>query len=517
MINIFPLPTSVTPKTGDFKFDDYTLIDADPSCTNEGEFLRDMLSRGPGAYTGEADATEKAVILRTDQNEPELGAEGYKLDIRPNRIFIIGYRPAGVFYGIQTLRQMLPVQVEALDQVSNARWSVPCAQITDIPRYKWRGLLLDVSRHFFTPAEVERVLDYLAMNKMNTFHWHLVDDGGWRIEIKKYPLLTETGAWRTWSDVMWDYQHLHFPGSGTGDRVYGGYYTQTEIREIVKYAADRHITIIPEIEMPGHSLAALASYPSLVCTNPPLAEWTKRTSMPAPNVYCAGKETTFTFVKGVLDEVISLFPSSYIHIGGDEVDKFLWQNCPDCQKRMKDEGLKNTEELQSYFIKRVEKYLNSKGRRLIGWDEILQGGLAPNASVMSWRGTDGGIAAAQSGHDVVMTPTSHCYFDYSYDSISTDHVLSFVPTPPQLSATEAQHILGGQANLWTEMVPDLATIDDRLFPRLAAMAEVLWSGPGKETPAQFDSRLPAYYRRLSAMGVKYHGSKGQESSPKIVK
>jgi len=292
-----------------------------------------------------------------------------------------------------------------------------------------------------------------------------------------------------------------YDGSDTGEKLYGGFYTQDDIREVVRYAANRHITIVPEIEIPGHSLAACASYPEIACSIPAkLSE--QESGSPVPNVYCAGKEASFEFLQNVLDEVCDLFPSQIIHIGGDEVDKFYWHNCPDCQKRMNAEGLKNEEELQSYVIRRVEKYLNTKGKRIIGWDEILEGGLAPNAAVMSWRGIDGGITAAKAGHDVVMTPTSHCYFDYGYNSISTEHVLSFDPVPPTLTKEEAKHILGGQCNLWTEGVPDRPTVEQRLFPRFVSMAQVLWS-ENKEDPAAFMDRLQPYYARLQALGLNF--------------
>ncbi|MES1227444.1 MAG: beta-N-acetylhexosaminidase, partial [Armatimonadota bacterium] len=430
------------------------------------------------------------VTLRTSKADPGLKAEGYRLTTRPGSIDIQAHDAAGVYYAVQTLRQLLPAGIErgSVKQATLGSYS-----IEDAPKFPWRGMLLDTSRHFFTTAEVKQDLDLLAMQKMNVFHWHLTDDGGWRIQIKKYPNLTRQGAWRVANpnpeekkSDLWDWQKLRFPAPGSKAKKYGGFYTQEEIRDVVRYAAQRHITVVPEIEMPGHSLAVVSSYPELGCTVSD-AEYKKASSMSGKNVWCAGKEKTFSFIQDVLDEVFDLFPSKVVHIGGDEVDKYLWNHCDDCQKRMKTEGLKDAEELQSYFIKRIDKYVASKGRRLMGWDEILQGGLAPNAMVMSWRGTTGGIAAAQANHDVVMTPTSHCYFDYSYSQISTDHVLSFEPVPAALTGASASHVLGGQCNLWTEWVPNQKTAQQRLFPRLLAMSEVLWSGSG--SPDNFQPRL----------------------------
>ncbi len=506
-INIFPKPSSVVDYAGSFRFAKHVTIFASPVATNEAQILTDLLSKGAitasvKEFSGRPER-EGSVFLELDKSVANLGDEGYALTVTGGSVRIRAAGSAGIFYGIQSLRQLLPSDIESAEKAPNAKWSVPCCQIVDKPKFGWRGMLLDVSRHFFTKDDIKHFLDLLAMHKMNVFHWHLTDDGGWRVEMKKHPKLTSVGAWRIPSKEVWDYGSLSFPGPGSGQTLYGGFYTQDDVRELVKYASDRHITIVPEIEMPGHSLAAMASTPELTC-NVPLGDFQKESGLLFPNVYCAGKEKSFQFLQDVIDEVCDLFPSKYIHIGGDEVDKFLWSHCPDCQARMKAEGLKTPEELQSYFVRRIEKYINSKGKRLLGWDEILEGGLAPNATVMSWRGTEGGIAAAKAGHDVVMTPTSHCYFDYAYSTISTEHVLGFEPVPAALTAAQGTHILGGQCNLWTEWVPDMPTAEQRLFPRLVPMAEILWSEHADTNPDTFDDRLQWYYPRLLDLSLNFY-------------
>jgi hexosaminidase len=371
--------------------------------------------------------------------------------------------------------------------------------------------MLDVSRHFHPKEFIKSVIDDLAMHKMNTFHWHLCDDQGWRIEIKKYPRLTEVGAWRVdREDKHWILREAQKEGEKA---AYGGFYTQEDIKEIVAYARSRFVMIVPEIEMPGHCLAALAAYPEYSCsggpfTVPPGSVW------PIKDVYCPGKDETFAFLESILAEVIDLFPGEYIHIGGDEVDKSTWKACPKCQARIAGEGLKNEEELQSYFIRRIEMFLNSRNKKLIGWDEILEGGLAPNAAVMSWRGTEGGIAAARQGHDVVMTPTSHCYFDYyqgepQYEPLAIggylplSRVYSYEPTPEELTADEAAHILGAQANLWTEYVPSPSHARYMMFPRLAALSELAWSAKERKNWEDFAARLNLQFRRYEMAKMNY--------------
>ena len=364
---------------------------------------------------------------------------------------------------------------------------------------------LDVSRHFFSVDVIKKYIDYLAAYKFNTFHWHLTDDQGWRIEIKKYPLLTQIGSCRA-QTLVGNY------GSNKYDSTkYCGYYTQNQIKEIVKYAADRYITIIPEIEMPGHGLAALASYPFLGCTKGPYK--VMETWGVSDDVFCAGNDSTYQFIESVLDEVMQLFPSKYIHIGGDECTKLRWKTCPVCQERIKEEGLKNEVELQSYFVKRIEKYLDSKGRKLIGWDEIIEGGIATDATIMSWRGEDGGIAAAKLGHDVIMTPQSNCYLDHSQskyeDSITfggytpIEKVYSYEPVPPSLTVEEAKYVLGAQGNVWTEYITNPSKVEYMIFPRICALSEVLWTPRNKRDWNDFEKRLPGIFERLVREKINY--------------
>jgi hexosaminidase len=451
------------------------------------------------------------VYFKTDSQLPD---EGYSIDVKKDRIEIKASNPSGFFYAIQSLRQLLPIQIEDSKIAQNIDWLVPVISISDSPSFKWRGYMLDVSRHFFTKAEVLRMIDNLSLHKMNTFHLHLVDDNGWRIEIKKYPKLTEIGAWRVdREDKPWNSR----PKQEAGEKAtYGGFYTQADIKEMVAYAQSRYVTIVPEIEMPAHVTSALAAYPQFSCKGGPFTVvpggvW------PITDIYCAGNDSTFGFVEDVLSEVIDLFPSKYIHVGGDEATKTEWEKCPKCQKRIKTEGLKNTGELQSYFIKRIEKFINSKNRILLGWDEILEGGLPPKATVMSWRGTQGGIDAAKQGHDVVMTPGTPCYFDHyqgpsdqeplaigGYNPISL--VYQFNPVPKELDAQAAKHILGGQANLWTEYIPNFKQVEYMTFPRIAALAETLWSPTSVRNWEDFSRRIQLMMKRYDQMGINYSKS-----------
>ncbi|HXH61578.1 MAG TPA: beta-N-acetylhexosaminidase, partial [Fimbriimonadaceae bacterium] len=430
----------------------------------------------------------------------DLPTEGYRL-FAQDRDMVVSYSSdAGLFYAIQTLRQLLPAEIESERPARGTKWVVPAVRISDAPRYSWRGMHLDVSRHFFPVSFIKKYIDFIAMNKMNTFHWHLVDDGGWRMQVDKYPMLTSVGAWRVDTGKPWSYGDLRFVGKDGADKTYGGFYTKDQIRDIVAYAAKRHVNIVPEIEMPGHNLAALVSYPELGCDGvTPFPEAGGSNT----DVFCPGKESTFTFLEDVLTETMDLFPSKYIHIGGDEVGKEHWQNCASCQARMKAEGLKDENELQSYFVRRIEKFLIAHDRKLVGWDEILEGGLAPEATVMSWRGEDGGIAAAQAGHDVVMSPTSHCYFDYSYATTSTKHVYGWEPTPQSLTPEEAKHVLGGQANVWTEFIPTEQRAEYMVFPRMLATAEDLWTNDDRRDWDSFSSRMMRQFARLDAMDVSY--------------
>ena len=420
--------------------------------------------------------------------DPALGAEGYDLQITPEAVKLAANSPAGIFYGQQTLRQL-----RAEDG------SLPCCRIWDKPRFGWRGLMVDVARHFFTKDEIKSFLDVMAAHKFNVFHWHLDDTQGWRLAINKYPRLTEIGAWR--KDIEWGLD----PNSSRAWNAagqYGGFFTQADVREIVAHAASRHITVLPEIEMPAHSQAALTAHPEFSC---PGTEF--------PDVFCAGNDGTFEFIQNVLAEVLGLFPSKFIHIGGDEVPKDNWKQCPRCQARLRAEGLKDEHELQSYFIRRIEKFLNANGRRLIGWDEILEGGLAPNATVMSWRGVKGGVAAATAGHDVVMTPTTHCYFDYYQAKVGQppafkyflplEKVYEFEPIPAEIPAAQAHHVLGGGANLWSEFIPNYGHLQYMAYPRACALAETLWSPKERRNFIDFQARLKTHTKLLDARGVHY--------------
>ncbi|MBI1331812.1 MAG: family 20 glycosylhydrolase [Armatimonadetes bacterium] len=484
VLPLVPLPTSVkSVASKPFLFDKWTVVTTDKKMFAVSE-LRSLVPQFKLAYSA---GNAKNVV--TFQHDAKLGNEAYTLHVDFDHILVRYSKPAGALYAIETLKQLR-------QGTSNQFASV---DIQDSPRFKWRGMHLDVSRHFFPVTVIKRTLDLMKAVKMNVFHWHLVDDGGWRLEIKKYPKLTEIGAWRKGTGVPWSYSDINLAKPVPGEESYGGFYTQAQVRDVVKYAADRGITVVPEIEMPGHTLPVLVAYPELGCTGAtkyPGNSWTT-------NVYCAGKDATFQFIDNVLDEVMKLFPSPWIHIGGDEVDKKWWNACPDCQARMKAENLKDAGELQSYFIKRVEQYINSKGRKMIGWDEILEGGLAPNATVMSWRGIDGGIAAAKSGHEVVMSPTSHCYFDYSYDAISTEHVYNWEPVPPSLVGKERNYVIGGQCNVWTEWIPTVERYDRMVWPRAFATAEVLWSSAPKDWD-NFQTRLLPNVRNLDSMGVAYY-------------
>ncbi|TKG94128.1 beta-N-acetylhexosaminidase [Puteibacter caeruleilacunae] len=440
-----------------------------------------------------------------------LADEAYELDVTTKQINIKAATPKGYFYAIQSIRQLLPPSFESKQVVEQKEWLVKACSIQDEPRFKWRGFMLDVSRHFFPKSYILNLIDYLALHKINTLHMHLMDDQGWRIEIKKYPKLTEVAAWRV------DHEDKHWnarPKQKEGEKAtYGGFYSQEDIKEIVAYANSHNINVVPEVEMPAHITCALAAYPEFSCTGKPLTVpsgglW------PITDIYCAGNDKTFEFLEDVLSEVMDLFPSKYIHIGGDEATKTEWKKCPKCKARMRKEGLKNVEELQSYFIKRIEKFINKKGRVLIGWDEILEGGLAPQATVMSWRGFKGGIEAAESGHDVVMTPTGHCYFDYyqgpqdveplAFNAfLPLNRVYSFDPVPKELEPEAAKHIIGGQANLWTEYVPTVEHAQYMTFPRIAALAEAVWTPKEKKSWDKFSAKIQEQLDRYDFMGINY--------------
>lgn len=503
-VSLVPKPQKVQPSKGMFTLNAKTrlVIDSQSKVVNEvAKTFQAQLRKVtgfpfPSVSVSSLSNVSNTIFLTDRLSKRRLGNEGYQIHVKRNSITLAAPTPAGLFYAVQSFFQMLPPEVERGTLVK-ADWKVPCVDVQDIPRFPWRGMHLDVCRHFFPKEFVKQYLDLMAAYKLNTFHWHLTEDQGWRIEIKKYPRLTEIGSQR--AETMGD------------STPHGGFYTQDDVREIVEYAKQRFITVVPEIEMPGHSTAALAAYPELSCTGGPFKVGTIWGVY--EDVYCAGNEKTFEFLQDVLTEVMSLFPGQFIHVGGDECPKVRWQSCPKCQARIKSEGLKDEHELQSYFIKRMEKFVNSKGKRIIGWDEILEGGLAPNAAVMSWRGTQGGIDAARSGHDVVMSPTDYCYFDY-YQGLTSepkaiggylpiDTLYSYEPVPADLSDDEAKHILGVQGNMWTEYLPMQQNVEYMLLPRMLALSEVAWSPKAQRDPVDFMARLTAQYDRLAARGVNF--------------
>jgi hexosaminidase len=448
--------------------------------------------------------------------QPYAQADEYHLSISAEVIKITGNNARAVFYGLQTLAQWIQPQFKNAKKT----YTVPAAEIIDYPRFSYRGMHLDVARHFMPVPVVKKYIDWLARYKYNVFHWHLTEDQGWRIEIKKYPLLTTVGAWRNGTIIG------RFPGSGNDGLKHGGFYTQDEIKEVVKYAADKHIDVIPEIEMPGHSSAAIAAYPQLSCFPDADTKWPEASAWNGAkkgkqvqqtwgvfeDVFCPS-EYTFKFLEDVIDEVVALFPASYIHIGGDECPKEAWKKSAFCQQLMKEKGLKDEHELQSYFIQRMEKYINSKGKKIIGWDEILEGGLAPNATVMSWRGEEGGIAAAQQKHDVIMTPGEWCYFDHSQskneDSVTIggyttlEKVYSYEPVPAALTGDAAKYVLGAQANVWTEYIKYPTKLEYMIFPRMMALSEVLWTPKDNKNWTGFEQRLPAHLEWLDLEGIDY--------------
>ncbi|MEP7095073.1 MAG: family 20 glycosylhydrolase [Flavobacterium sp.] len=510
-IQIIPKPTQLLITKGVFEFSKSTKFIAVSEFQKEiSNVLINKFEKAAGFRPEFSTAIPPGNYVQFKVDET-LEKEAYILDVNTKNITITAKGKAGFIYGLESIRQLLPVVIESKNVLPNQKWQIPNLVINDKPRFQWRGLMLDLSRHFFDKNYVIETIDRLAMHKMNVLHLHLVDDQGWRIEIKKYPKLTEVGAWRVdQENLAWNARLTVNPDEkGT----YGGFLTQEELKEIVKYAAAKNIEIIPEIEMPAHVSSAIASYPELACFDqhigvPSGGLW------PITDIYCAGKETTFEFLQNVIDEVITIFPSKYIHIGGDEATKTNWEKCPHCQKRMKDLGLKNTHELQSYFVKRMEKYINSKRKKIIGWDEILEGGLAPEATVMSWRGTKGGTDAAEQGHDVIMTPESPCYFNFyqgpqneeplafdAYNPLSD--VYKFDPVVATMTPEQAKHVLGGQANLWAEHLATPKASEYMIFPRLAALAEVLWSPKEKRDWNDFTTRLPVLLDRYDYLGITY--------------
>ncbi|MFC4722139.1 beta-N-acetylhexosaminidase [Geojedonia litorea] len=497
---IIPVPSHLSINDGTFIINNSTGITYDSAFKDSAEFFKSFIENGSNIQL------QKNKSIEFIKDGSIKNSEGYELKISTDKIEIRANSDQGAFYAVQSLRQLLPPEFEN-GKFNNDSVQISCVTITDEPQFAYRGMHLDVARHMFSVAFIKKYIDALAMLKMNTFHWHLTDDQGWRVEIKKYPKLQTIAAFR---DETLIGHYSNSPQRFDGIR-YGGYYTQEQIKEVVAYAQQKHITIIPEIEMPGHSQAAISAYPELGCTGEQPIVASKWGVF--EHIYCS-KDETFDFLEDVLDEVLELFPSKYIHIGGDEAPKKLWKSCPNCQKRIKNEGLKDEHELQSYFVSRIEKFLNSKGRQIIGWDEILEGGLAPNATVMSWRGTSGAIEAAKQSHNVVMTPTSHCYFDY-YQSENSNEPLAiggylplekvyhFNPIPEELSRKESKYILGAQGNLWTEYILNEKQVEYMVFPRILAMSEVVWSTPKHKNYKNFVNRVEHFHKRLEALDINY--------------
>jgi hexosaminidase len=492
-VTIIPRPETMELRDGDFTFGPKTVLVTDAGSRRVADYLAGLLKTPTGWELAVRDASSAGkpadcVVLRVVSGKASLGEEGYEMTVLKDCVLIEGATEAGVFYGVQTLRQLLPDAVESECLTTNVVWTVPCTHIVDKPRYRWRGVMLDPGHNFLTKEVTKRYIDAMACYKMNRLHWHLTDMG-WAIEIKKYPELTNlknrtpiTNRWR---------------------KSYGkcthGFYTQDEVRELVAYAAQRHVTIVPEIEMPGHAAGALACYPELACPNWPKNIENAVTYSSYPCVFCAGNERVFTFLEDVLTEVMGLFPSPWIHIGGDECSKTHWKTCPLCQARIKAEGLKNEQELQSYFVKRMEKFLVGKGRRLVGWTEIVEGGLAPQATVQSWLDPKHAKAAVEAGHDVIMSTHGNCYLNYA--RLSLEKSYSFEPTLPDLSPQSAAHILGVEPCLWG--FPQHRH-DELLFPRLCAFAEVGWSAKDVRDWDDFVKRLKPHGRRLDEIGINYN-------------
>lgn len=520
-VNIIPQPVKVIKNTGNFVINSQTsLVVANAEDNATAAFLNKYLSDYYGfTLPISKKAGKSSIKLISKKNITGLKGEGYTLKSDKNGVEITGNSAIGTFYGMQTLIQLLPVEK------SNSL-AIAAVEVSDEPRFVYRGAMLDVGRHFFPVSFVKKYIDYLALHKLNYFHWHLTEDQGWRIEIKKYPKLTEIGSKRNGSIIG------RYPGKGSDNTVEQGFYTQEEVKEIVKYASDRFITVIPEIEMPGHSGAAIAAYPELSCfpnekTNLPdnmisdkskqeMANGRNKVVQETWGVHAdifVPTENTFKFLEDVLDEVVALFPAKYIHIGGDEAPKDAWKKSEFCQQMIKEKGLKDEHGLQSYFIQRIEKYLNGKGRTIIGWDEILEGGLAPNAIVMSWQGEAGGIAAAKENHQVIMTPGSHVYLDHSQTKnekevtiggfLPLEKVYSYEPIPKELNEQQAKYVLGAQGNVWTEYMANPAKVEYMIFPRLSALSEVLWSPKESKDWSQFQTKIETMKKRYTIWGANY--------------
>ncbi|GAA3930243.1 family 20 glycosylhydrolase [Chitinophaga oryziterrae] len=501
---IIPYPQQLVPQQGEFVITANTKLVAPAMFRNEAAQLQALITQGIGRVLPVA--AKGSIVFRQD-NQLE-GEEDYKLNISTTQVLISAKTATGAFRAVETIRQLMPPSIEGVKTGKQTKISIPAADITDHPVYAWRGMHLDVSRHFFSVSYLKKFIDLLALYKMNKLHLHLTDDQGWRIEIKKYPLLTQQGAWREFNnqdsicmekaktnpDMEMDKSHIIHRN---GKTLYGGFYTQVQMKDVIAYAAARHIEIIPEIDMPGHMMAAINAYPYLSCTGG--TSWGKFFTTPI----CPCKETTFTFAEDVFTEIAALFPSQYIHLGADEVEKSSWKTFPGCEEVMKANNLQTVEELQSYFVKRMEKFFNSKGKKLIGWDEILEGGISPTAVLMYWRSwvPDAPIKAAKNGNYVIMTPGNPLYFDGIPDRNSVSNVYHFEPVPKALTADEAKYIIGAQANIWTEWIPNEKRADFMFMPRMTALAEVLWTH--RSDYDGYLQRLNTQYKRLDRLNVHY--------------
>lgn len=519
-VSIIPQPNQLIAGKGSFLLNkEVIIVSGDGNLLGQAILLNKMLEELAGfkLQMEIGSATVNPAIVLEKKEMPGKKPGSYEMSIQKKQVKITGCDDAGIFYGLNNIIQLLPGSAK-----KENGFSLPLMEIKDEPRFTYRGMMLDVARHYRSIEYIKKLLDQLAMLKLNVFHWHLTEDQGWRIEIKKYPRLTQVGAWRNGTIIG------NYPGTGNDNEVHGGFYTQEQVKEIVQYASERHITVVPEIEMPGHSGAAIAAYPYLSCfpneeTIIPKHPSEKSKAFKGKKVQeswgvyedvFVPSEQTFKFLEDVINEIIPLFPGKYIHIGGDECPKEAWKRSAFCQELIREKGLKDEHGLQSYFIGRMEKYINSKGKQIIGWDEILEGGLAPNATVMSWRGEEGGIEAAKQRHDVVMTPTNYAYLDYSQskneDSIviggylPLEKVYSYNPMPEALQGTEyEQYVMGAQANVWTEYIKHDSKLEYMIFPRLAAMSEAIWTRPDKKNLAFFESKLPAYFSMLDKLGIQY--------------
>lgn len=514
-VSIIPAPVSLQQGKGVFELGPMVRImtsPADKDVMGVAELFSKTVEMSTGYHlkvNGPAPKNGRAIYLTLNRTvDQEIGEEGYTLKVAPGQVRIMANKPAGLFYGIQTLIQLLPPEIESRTKVAAVKWNIPCVSITDHPRFGWRGLMLDVSRHFFSKEVIKDYIDEMVKYKYNVFHWHLTDNHGWRIEIKGLPALTEVGAWRVPRTGRRGSFLPPQPGEKATD---GGYYTQDDIREVVEYARQRFVTILPEIDVPAHSLAMIASYNNLSCTQLPYqVNPLKKGGEKEDDILCVANDSTWLLLDKIFTQVAALFPGALIHTGGDEAFKGFWEKCPKDQALMKREGINSLDELQSFFEKRLEKIIISKGKRMIGWDEILQGGIAPEATVMSWRGMQGGIAAARMGHEVVMSPNHSAYLDlwqgdpviepFTYGSVRLKKCYEFEPVP---DSVDAKYILGGQGNLWTEAVPNQRHVEYMTWPRGLALSEVFWSQKSGRDWPDFIKRMEWQFRRLDAAQVKY--------------